>query len=162
MFVKNSRCESCQSCFYDNNWPSAALPAAATCVDRSQRRTEPCAACRGQPVDCRSTSAPPDKSPSDTFSSVTDPAWQSLAQWRMVQHKSRNWLMGKLTTLITLHHSSTSTYIPKKLFVDGRTFETHFIRWPTKTPTTFVRGPKCRGRGGVLGQGAPSSPPGQL
>jgi len=38
-----------------------------------------------------------------------------------------------------MHHSSTSTYIPislksKKLFVDGRTFETHIIRSTRSRP----------------------------
>jgi len=52
---------------WTDNWPPAARRAASTCVDRSQRRTEPCVACRGESAGHRSASAPPINSQSQSL-----------------------------------------------------------------------------------------------
>ena len=44
----------------NDNSQTVELPDAAASVDRSQRQTEPCEACHGQPADHHSASAPPD------------------------------------------------------------------------------------------------------
>jgi len=52
---------------WTNDWPPAVRRAASTCVDRSQRRTEPCVACREESEGHRSASAPPINSQSQSL-----------------------------------------------------------------------------------------------
>jgi len=87
---------------WTNDWPPAAWQAASTCVDRSQRRTEPCVACREESAGHRSASAPPINSQSQSLFSSQQPITVSF------RHNSQS----QSLLITTANHSLFSSQQP--------------------------------------------------